>query len=195
MSVERVQTPSSASEPTDVDLVSSMARGDATALGALYDRYAPVMLALTERIVGRGNESEDLVQEVFLEAWRRSASYDASRASVKAWLLLRMRSRCLDHKKSARVSRRVHGGDNDWLDELATPDAESSFSPDRSKVREVLAKLPVEQRSVLLLGYFEGLSSSEMAEQLAIPIGTVKSRVAAALGALRAALNDERSDA
>lgn len=195
MSLERVQTSSSGtSEPTDTELVALMARGDANALGALYDRYAPIMLALTERIVGRGNEGEDLVQEVFLEAWRRSASYDANRASVKAWLLLRMRSRCLDHKKSARVSRRVQAGDNAWLDDLTAPDAES-FGPDRTKVREVLARLPVEQRTVLLLGYFEGLSSSEMAEQLAIPIGTVKSRVAAALTALRAALNDERGDA
>lgn len=170
-----------------------MARGDASALGALYDRYAPIMLALSERIVGRGSEGEDLVQEVFLEAWRRSASYDANRASVKAWLLLRMRSRCLDHKKSARVSRRVQSDDSAWLEDLAGPDAEPSFGPDRAKVRDVVVNLPPEQRTVLLLGYFEGLSSSEMAEQLGIPIGTVKSRAAAALSALRAALSGTRS--
>lgn len=170
-----------------------MARGDANALGALYDRYAPTLLALSERIVGRGSEGEDLVQEVFLEAWRRSASYDASRASVKAWLLLRLRSRCLDHKKSARVSRRAQGSDGAWLSELADADAEPSLAPDRAKIREVLLGLPAEQRLVLLLGYFEGLSSSEMAERLGIPIGTVKSRAAAALAALRASLTKTRS--
>jgi RNA polymerase sigma-70 factor (ECF subfamily) len=180
-------------EPTDVELVSAMARGDAGALGALYDRYAPTLLALSERIVGRGSEGEDLVQEVFLEAWRRSASYDAARASVKAWLLLRMRSRCLDHKKSARVSRRSQGSEGAWLEELAGADAEPSLAPDRAKIREVLLGLPAEQRVVLLLGYFEGLSSSEMAERLGIPIGTVKSRAAAALAALRAALTRTRS--
>jgi RNA polymerase sigma-70 factor (ECF subfamily) len=180
-------------EPTDVELVQAMARGDSNALGVLYDRYAPLMLALSERIVGRGSEGEDLVQEVFLEAWRRSASYDASRASVKAWLLLRMRSRCLDHKKSARVSRRAQGSDGAWLDELADAEAEPSLAPDRARVREVLLALPAEQRAVLLLGYFEGLSSSEMAERLGIPIGTVKSRAAAALSALRASLTKTRS--
>jgi RNA polymerase sigma-70 factor (ECF subfamily) len=165
-----------------------MARGDAAALGVLYDRFAPVLLALTERIVGRGTEAEDLVQEVFLEAWRKSASYDPKRASVKAWLLLRARSRCLDHKKSARVSRRAQGSDGAWLEQLADPDNEPSLAPDRAKIREVLLGLPAEQRAVLLLGYFEGLSSSEMAEHLGIPIGTVKSRAAAALAALRASL-------
>jgi RNA polymerase sigma-70 factor (ECF subfamily) len=165
-----------------------MARGEATALGVLYDRYAPILLALAERIVGRGSEAEDLVQEVFLEAWRKSASYDPTRASVKTWLLLRARSRCLDHKKSARVSRRAQGSDTAWLEELADPEGAPSLAPDRAKIREVLMGLPAEQRAVLLLGYFEGLSSSEMAEQLGIPIGTVKSRAAAALAALRASL-------
>lgn len=169
-----------------------MARGDASALSALYDRYAPILLALTERILGRSGEGEDLVHEVFLEAWRKSASYDAGRASVKAWLVLRMRSRCLDHRKSARVSRRAQGSEETWLkDSAGTGDA--SLAPDRARVREVLVNLPAEQRAVLLLGYFEGLSSSEMAEQLGIPIGTVKSRAAAGLAALRASLTETRS--
>lgn len=179
-------------EATDAELVSLMARGDSQALGALYDRYAPSLLALIERIAGRGSEAEDLVHDVFLEAWRRAADYDASRGSVKAWLLLRARSRALDHRKSARVARRSGGGDGAWLDELADLGAEPSLAVDQARLRDTLVKLPNDQRAVLLLGYFEGLSSSEIAERLEIPLGTVKSRVAAALASLRQAISSER---
>jgi RNA polymerase sigma-70 factor (ECF subfamily) len=99
-----------------------------------------------------------------------------------------MRSRCLDHVKSAGVSRRAQSSDGAWLEELADPGGELCLAPDRAKIRELLLRLPAEQRAVLFLGYFEGLSSSEMAERLGIPIGTVKSRAAAALAALRAEL-------
>ncbi|MFZ5890372.1 MAG: sigma-70 family RNA polymerase sigma factor [Myxococcota bacterium] len=175
-------------EVTDAELVAAMARGDAGALGALYDRYAPIVLALVERIAARGPEAEDLVHDVFLEAWRRSADYDAARGSVKSWLLLRARSRALDYRKSARVARRAGGSDSAWLDELSDLSAEPSLAPDQARLREVLVRLPNEQRTVLLLGYFEGLSSSEIAERVGIPLGTVKSRVAAALASLRQAL-------
>jgi len=164
-----------------------MSRGERLALGALYDRHAGALLALAARIVGRGAEAEDLVHDVFLEAWRRAADFDAERGSVKAWLLLRTRSRALDLRKSARVARRSDGGGDDWVNEVPDP-ADRSLSPDRDRVRGVLARLPAEQRAVLLLGYFEGLSSSEIAEKLGIPIGTVKSRTAAALASLRAVL-------
>jgi RNA polymerase sigma-70 factor (ECF subfamily) len=169
-----------------------MARGDAAALGHLYDRHAPAMIALAERIAGRGAEAEDLVHEVFLEAWRRAADYDPTRASVKAWLLLRTRSRALDHRKSARVARRAQGSEGRWLEELTDPSGEPSLGPDRARIRDVLVALPREQQTVLLLGYFEGLSSSEIAEKVGVPIGTVKSRTAAALAGLRAALGGER---
>lgn len=166
-----------------------MARGDSAALSLLYDRYAGSMLALARRIVGRGPEAEDVIHDVFLEAWRHSADYDPTRGSVKAWLLLRTRSRSLDVQKSARVSKQASGLDDAWLAELSAP-GDGAASPDQERVRRVLVALPVEQREVLLLGYFQGLSSSEMAERLGVPIGTVKSRVAAALTALRAALSD-----
>ncbi len=177
-------------EPDDVALVRAMARGDASALGVLYDRHAPVLLALAQRIVGARAEAEDLVHEVFLETWQKAASYDAERASVRAWLLLRARSRCLDLKKSARVARRSPV-DASALDELSDPSALAAISPDRGRIRAVMLSLPREQQSVLLLGYFEGLSSSEIASALSIPIGTVKSRTAAALAALRSALASE----
>jgi RNA polymerase sigma-70 factor (ECF subfamily) len=181
-------SPSEKAEASDVALVAAMARGDAEALGALYDRYAPILLSLIERIAARGAEAEDLVHDVFLETWRRAGDYDPARGSVKSWLLLRARSRALDHKKSARVARRAGGSDSACIEELEDSAAEPSFGPDRARLREVLLRLPPDQRTVLLLGYFEGMSSSEIAERVGIPLGTVKSRVAAALATLRQTL-------
>jgi RNA polymerase sigma-70 factor, ECF subfamily len=174
----------------DIAIVHAMARGDSAALAQLYDRYAGSMLALARRIVGRGPEAEDVIHDVFLEAWRHAADYDAARGSVKSWLLLRTRSRSLDVQKSARVSKQASGLDDNWLAELSGPGVDGAAGSDQQRIRQVLVALPVEQREVLLLGYFEGLSSSEMAERIGVPIGTVKSRVAAALSALRAALSD-----
>jgi RNA polymerase sigma-70 factor (ECF subfamily) len=150
------------------------------------------MLGLARRIVGGKPEAEDIVHDVFVEAWRRAADYDESRGSVKAWLLLRTRSRAIDFRKSAGVARTVPTGDSTWLASLADPRGDDSEAPDRIRVRRVLAELNAEQREVLVLGYFEGLSSSEIASKVGIPIGTVKSRVAAALSALRQALADQR---
>jgi RNA polymerase sigma-70 factor (ECF subfamily) len=178
----------------DEALVRAIANGDTRALSTLYDRHAPIMLGLARRIVGGKPEAEDIVHDVFVEAWRRAADYDEQRGSVKAWLLLRTRSRAIDFRKSAGVARTVPAGDGAWLSTLADPRADESEAPDRARLRRVVATLNVEQREVLLLGYFEGLSSSEMAARVGIPVGTVKSRVAAALSALRAALSDQGGD-
>lgn len=177
---------------TDEALVRAVANGDTRALAALYDRHAPLMLGLARRIVGGKAEAEDIVHDVFVEAWRRAADYDHARGTVKAWLLLRTRSRAIDFRKSAGVSRTVPTGDNAWLATLIDPRAEQSEAPDRARLRNVLVALTTDQREVLLLGYFEGLSSSEIANKVGIPIGTVKSRMAAALNALREALADQR---
>jgi RNA polymerase sigma-70 factor (ECF subfamily) len=174
-------------ERDDVAIVAAMARGKADALGELYNRYATIMLPLAERITGASAAAEDIVHNVFLEAWRHAADYDSSRGSVRAWLLLRTRSRSLDLRKSAAVSRSVSFGDDSWIAELAVSADDGLGGPDQAKMRQALGALPKEQRDVLLLGYFEGLSSSEIATRVGIPIGTVKSRVAAALFALREA--------
>jgi RNA polymerase sigma-70 factor (ECF subfamily) len=174
----------------DIALVRAMARGDGAALAQLYDRHAATMLALAQRIVGRGAEAEDIIHDVFLEAWRHSADYDPERGGVKSWLLLRTRSRSLDVQKSARVSKQARSLDDAWLAELGDPSRDTAAGADQSRIRQVLVALSPEQREVLLLGYFEGLSSSEIAERIGVPLGTVKSRVAAALSALRSALSD-----
>ena len=182
---------SSNAASVDEALVRAIANGDTRALATLYDRHAPIMLGLARRIVGGKPEAEDIVHDVFVEAWRRAADYDENRGSVKAWLLLRTRSRAIDFRKSAGVSRTVPAGDGAWLSTFADPRSDESEAPDRTRLRRVLGSLNGEQREVLLLGYFEGLSSSEIASKVGIPIGTVKSRVAAALSALRAALGDD----
>jgi len=169
----------------DADLVLAVARGERHALAALYDRYGPTMLALALRIVRDKREAEDLLHDVFLEVWRTAKDYDPVRGRVRTWLCIRMRSRALDRQKSARISRK--SGDESVLERVAV-DPDVDGSPDRARLRLALADLPPEQRRVLELGYFEGLSCSEIAERIAAPIGTVKSRVAAALAKLRLAL-------
>jgi RNA polymerase sigma-70 factor (ECF subfamily) len=173
---------------TDGDLVRKVANGDRAALGRLYDRFAAILLAVANRIVGEPREAEDLVHDVFLEAWRAAGDYDAARGSVRAWLLMRMRSRALDRRKSPRQTRQVSLAPEAMPDGPATGE-DPSYAPDRTRVRRALAELPPEQRAVLELGYYEGLSSTEIAARVAVPVGTVKSRVAAALSKLRAGLD------
>lgn len=179
-------------EDNDELLMRRMAAGERPALAALYDRYAALLYAVGRRIVRDPGEAEDLVHDVFLEVWRCAADYDATRASVRAWLLLRMRSRAIDRRKTPRVTRAAALPDESLLEELAGAE-DPQLSPDRARVRRALAELPAEQRIVLELGYYEGLSSSEIAARVEIPVGTVKSRVAAALAKLRAGLNSPRA--
>lgn len=167
--------------------MTAIAGGDRDALGRLYDRYAGMLVAIAERLLGGAREAPDLVHDVLLEVWRQAGDYDATRGSVKSWILLRLRSRAADRRKAPSSSRVVGLADTNVTESAATGE-DPSLAPDREKVRRALAELPADQRAVLELGYFEGLSSSEIAARLAVPIGTVKSRVAAAIGKLRAGL-------
>jgi RNA polymerase sigma-70 factor (ECF subfamily) len=172
--------------PEDADdevLVAAMAAGDRAALATLYERHSALLLGLAMRIVRERREAEDLLHDVFLEAWRTAKDFDPNRGRVRTWLAIRMRSRALDLQKSARVSRNT--GDV-GLDQQVD-DAEPA-SPDHGRVRSALAELGPDQRRVLELAYFEGLSCSEIAARVAIPVGTVKSRIAAGLDRLRSGL-------
>lgn len=167
----------------DAALVAAMAAGDRAALASLYERHAGVLLGLALRIVKNRLEAEDLLHDVFLEAWRAAKDFDPKRGRVRTWLAVRMRSRALDLQKSARVSR--NAGDA-GLDVLV--DHSEVASPDHARVRSALAELGADQRRVLELAYFEGLSCSEIAKRVSIPVGTVKSRLAAGLERLRAGM-------
>jgi RNA polymerase sigma-70 factor (ECF subfamily) len=161
----------------DVELVARMVRGDRTAVALLYQRHQAPLFGLARSLLRSATEAEDLLHDVFLEAWRRSADYSAERGSVRAWLILRTRSRALDRLKSAARPR------GKALEPAA--DTAPVDTGDQQRVRELLTQMPEAQQQVMLLGYFEGLSSAEISERLGIPIGTVKSRTRAALETLR----------
>jgi RNA polymerase sigma-70 factor, ECF subfamily len=169
-----------------------MAQGDPEAIATLYDRHAPVMLALARRILGGPADAEDLVHDVFLEAWRHAPEYDASRGSVKAWLVLRTRSRAVDLRRSA--ARTMVDYDNRELARADSSTEDAALAPDRARIHRLLQSLPPEQALVLMLGYFEGLSSTEIAARISAPVGTVKSRIASALSRLRSTLDVPRDE-
>ncbi len=177
----------SGDDAEDAGLVRAMAEGDRQALATLYARHAPLLLGLAVRIVRERREAEDLLHDVFLEAWRAAKDFDPKRGRVRTWLAIRMRSRCLDHQKSARVSR--NAGDAGL--EVVADERETS-SPDHARVRDALGSLGDEQRQVVELAYFDGLSCSEIASKIAKPIGTVKSRLAAGLTRLREGMGGGR---
>jgi RNA polymerase sigma-70 factor (ECF subfamily) len=167
----------------DVALVAAMASGDRAALSVLYERHSGIMLGLAMRIVRSRLEAEDLLHDVFLEAWRSAKDFDPKRGRVRTWLAIRMRSRALDLQKSARVSRNAGDAGLDLL-----VDDRDGASPDHARVRAVLAELGADQRKVLELAYFEGLSCTEIAARISVPVGTVKSRIAAGLDRLRSGM-------
>ena len=172
-------------DDSDIDVLRRLANGDRAALGVLYDRHAPVLLALGVRIVRVRREAEDLLHDVFLELWRHAGDYQAERGSVKSWMLLRMRSRCLDRVRSHGYSRVVAlDGEREGVLRGGVTELDERRL-DGARLKGLLERLPVGQREVLALGYFEGLSFSEIATRLDIPLGTVKSRVSAAMQTLR----------
>jgi RNA polymerase sigma-70 factor (ECF subfamily) len=170
-------------------LVQAIARGNREALGALYDRFAGEMLAVGQRFLGGAREAEDLVHDVFLEAWHRAGDYDRTRGSVRTWLMLRLRSRALDWLRSARRDGLVAFEETKGAP-VASADADVAWRR-RRVLRGKLAELPAEQRVVLELGFFAGYSHAEIALELAIPLGTVKSRISRAIMALRSRLASE----
>jgi len=184
-----VRTPTSSlpETSTDPELVARMARGDRAALAALYERHAPRLCALARQILGEAGEAEDLLHDVFLEAWRHATDYSEARGSVWSWLALRTRSRSIDRRRSAPRARTVGLADS-HLETLSTaPDSsrDPARASERERLRKALATMSENEREVLFLGYFQGLSTSEIAERLAVPLGTVKTRTRAALTKLR----------
>jgi RNA polymerase sigma-70 factor, ECF subfamily len=174
----------------DAACVVRAASGDSTALSALYHAHARAVYSLALRVVGDESDAEDVLQEVFTQAWRQASRYDASRGSVAAWLLTMARTRAIDRLRArrARPDTAATLGDEAWLDlsaPVVDPGDALGAARDAERLREALGELPLLQRLAIELAYFEGLTQSEIAERLEQPLGTVKTRIRLGLLKLR----------
>ena len=165
----------------DADLLSRMGAGDETALGALYDRYSGMLYAFALRMFQDGQAAEEAVQNTFLAAWRNAASFDARRGKASTWLVAILKNQVRDQM---RRSKRKEA----FLDDLERDLAAESGPVDHldalllaGEVRDAVRRLPPEQRVIIELTYFFGLSHRETATLLRIPLGTVKSRLRLAI--------------
>ena len=182
---------------SDHDLLAVIASGSESAsgaLGELYDAHARIVFGLAKRILGKPEDAEEVVQDVFAQVWRDAKKYEQTRATVAGWLVMMTRTRAIDRLR-ARKARPDLDQANDpvpilerSLSKALTPEALALTSADAARVGAALEGLPGEQRKFIDLAYFDGLSQSEIAEQTGTPLGTVKTRMRMALQTLRAAL-------
>lgn len=168
-------------------VVAQVAQGDERSLGQLYDRTSRLVYGLALRILGDAGAAEDVTMEVFMQVWRTAESYQAGRGSVSAWLVTLARSRSIDwlRSKRGRSQELEHPLDEvtGLQDSRPTPESTSIVAGRTRIVHGAMAGLPAEQRHVIELAFFSGLSHSEIAHRVALPLGTVKTRIR--LGMLR----------
>ncbi len=168
-------------------LLCGLARGDDNALGQLYDRHGTHAYRLAFRITGSHALAEEAIQQAFLELWRRPARFDPGRASPATWIMVLVHRRAVDAVRRKRRYARVRDGRGSPVASAETEDA-ALLLLERRRVRAALASLSRDERTVLELAYYGGLTQTELAERLELPLGTVKSRTSAALSRLRASL-------
>ncbi len=171
--------------------LEGIARGDHDGLAALYDRHARPVYSLAFRILQDQGEAEDIVQDVFSQAWRQAAHYDASRGPVAAWLFTLARSRAIDRLRARRARPEPAADERqaaNLVDPGMAPDLQVLSAEQIGRVRAALESLPALQRAAIELAYYEGLTHVEIAARLEQPLGTIKTRIRLALGKLRDSL-------
>jgi RNA polymerase sigma-70 factor (ECF subfamily) len=171
----------------DADLPARLSRGESSALKELFDNHAGQLLTLAQRILKDRGEAEDVVQETFLEVWRRARQYDASRGQISTWMFVIARSRAIDR---VRKRRSVSADLEQVVDSFAV-DAYSHVQHKESSARvlSALELLPGEQRNVIELAFFEGLTQQQISERTGLPLGTIKTRMRLAMEKLARALS------
>ena len=184
----------------DAELLRRMAAGDEAALGALYDRWSPLVHSVVLRVVNDADDAEELVEETFWQAWRQAGRYDASRGAISGWLVVMARSRALDRvrlrgwqRAGAAASMDVDSVPEPVID-VGGPLEAAALDETRRLVRAALERLPAEQRETVEMAYFRGMSQTEIAAATGQPLGTVKTRARLALQKLREALSVLREE-
>jgi RNA polymerase sigma-70 factor (ECF subfamily) len=171
---------------SDVELLRSVAAGDEAALASLYDRYRLILFGLLLRILHSRAEAEDCLQEIFIQVWRQASDFDEARGRPFTWLVTMARSRAIDRlRASGSRDRTAQDAARAVVEETSDAVTDAIRSEQAAVVRDALDALPQEQRRVLELAYFEGLTQSEVAERLNQPLGTIKTRTRTAMMKLR----------
>ncbi len=176
---------------SDLELVAAMARGDADALRALSARYSRMLAALAYRFVKDESDAEEIAADVLWQAWREAASFDATRSSVSAWMVMLGRSRAIDRFRALRA-RRAPENPEPPPEPVADALSELEVAERATIVKHAVGELETRERELLELAYFSDLSQTEIAEKVGIPLGTVKTRMRTALIKLRDALRRTR---
>lgn len=186
-----------ATEPPshEAALLSRIARHDQAALAELYDRYARVLYSVAFKSLRSAEESEEVVLDVFAQVWRTAVRYDVAKGRVDSWLFMMTRSRVLDRLRSLQRTTKVTLASENLAEiQTTTPGVDPIenvlLSERRDRVLAALSQLPEEQRQVIELAYYKGLSQSEIAAQTNLSLGTVKTRIRLGLSKLRVALGN-----
>lgn len=175
----------------DAQLAEQVALGSSTALEALYNRYARVVLSFATRMLGDGQSGEDLLQEVFVRVWRQAGTYSQERGSFVTWLLSITHNMAIDEiRKRRRRPQRADAADPVLLlgnvsDDGPSVEYQAGLSLLRDTMRSAIRELPDAQRQAIELAYFRGLTQREIAETLGEPLGTVKTRMRLGMRKLR----------
>jgi RNA polymerase sigma-70 factor (ECF subfamily) len=174
------------------EYLQEIQKGNAEALACLYDASSPMLYTLAFRILGNAADAEEVLLDVFEQVWRTAGSFDPARGGVWRWLVLLTRSRALDRLRSM-ANKRLH--EHPTLSEQIEissseplPEETVVLSQQQHLIRQALSTLPPEQRKVLELAYFSGMTHTEIATLLGIPLGTIKTRIRMAMDKLRVAL-------
>ena len=170
------------------DLMRRFSTGDTSALSELYDQSSRFVYGICLRVLRNPADAEEVTLDVYTQAWRQAARFDGDRGEPLTWLLMLARSRAIDRLRSRGGVRRNEEdleGARDLVAQGADPETSSSLAQRASTVRAALMGLPAEQREVIELAYFEGLTHTEIAERLGQPLGTAKSRIRLGLAHLR----------
>jgi RNA polymerase sigma-70 factor (ECF subfamily) len=176
----------------DEELMELAMEGEVRAFEVIFDRHASVALSLAYRICRRRAIAEDVLQEAFLSLWRSAVRYDRARGSVRSWLLSVVHNRAIDACRRLQVSERRSVDDSDIAERMPAPgltENEVVRRDEARRVRAALEELPPEQRRVIELSYFGGLTHFQIADALELPAGTVKGRMRLGLAKLRVVLD------
>jgi RNA polymerase sigma-70 factor (ECF subfamily) len=174
--------------PADEKLLAQIAAGDRLAFGTLYDRLGAPLFSLALKMLGNEAEAQDVLQEVFLTVWNKASTFNPARGSAFSWMVTQLRNRAIDRIRSRRRRGELletFGQDLEPGGELRSAAEDCEASERSRQVRAALAKLSDEQRHVLRLAYFEGLTQAEIAKKLDEPLGTIKARAHRAMARLR----------